>query len=108
MSFENDGWQNIEREYKIFRRPHGENSERTDALAVATPPSSSTLEMLRSVVSVNPTPDGTQGNVPELGLGSSDSLLRDSSDSAPIQPRNTESQWVLGIRLRHVSHLHSA
>jgi hypothetical protein len=61
MSFENDRWQNIKREYKIFRCPHGENSKRTDALAGAMPPNTSTPEMLRSIVSVNPTPDGTQG-----------------------------------------------
>jgi hypothetical protein len=45
----------------IFRRPHGENSERTDAMAVAMPPNTSTLEMLRNIVSMNPTPDGTRG-----------------------------------------------
>jgi hypothetical protein len=61
MSFENHRWRNIEREYKIFRRPHGENSARTDALAVAMPPNTSTLEMLRDVVLMNPIPDGTQG-----------------------------------------------
>jgi hypothetical protein len=61
MSLENDQWQNIKREYKTFRRPHGENSERTDALAVAMPPNTSTLEMLRNIVSVTPIPDGTQG-----------------------------------------------
>jgi hypothetical protein len=61
MSFENYQRQNIKREYWIFRRPHGENSERTDALAVAMPPSTSRLEMLRNVVSVHPIPGGTQG-----------------------------------------------
>jgi hypothetical protein len=38
MSFENDQWQIIKRENKIFPHPHGENSESTDALAVAMPP----------------------------------------------------------------------
>jgi hypothetical protein len=61
MSFENDRWRNIKREHKIFRRPHGENSQRTDALAVAMPPNTSTLEMLRGC-----------------------------SDSAEIQPHNNE------------------
>jgi hypothetical protein len=46
---------------QFFRRPHGENSERTDALAVAMPPNPSTLEMLCNIVSMNPIPDGTQG-----------------------------------------------
>jgi hypothetical protein len=61
MSFENDRWQNTKREYKIFRRPHGENLERTDVLAVAMLPNTSTLEMLRNIVSANPIPDATQG-----------------------------------------------
>jgi hypothetical protein len=61
ISFENDRWQNIKREYKIFRRRHGETSERTDALAVAMPPNTSTLETSRNVVSMNPIADGTQG-----------------------------------------------
>jgi hypothetical protein len=61
LCFENDRWQNIKREYKIFRHPHGENSERNDALAVAMRPNSSTLELLRNIVSTNPIPDGTQG-----------------------------------------------
>jgi hypothetical protein len=61
MSFENDRWQDIKREYKIFRRPHDENSERTDALAVAMHPNTSTLEMLGNIVSMNPIPDVTQG-----------------------------------------------
>jgi hypothetical protein len=60
MSSENDRWQNIKREYKIFRRPHGENSDRTDSLAVAMLPNTSTLEMLRSIVSMSPVPHGTQ------------------------------------------------
>jgi hypothetical protein len=45
----------------IFCHPHGENSEHTDALAVAMPPNTSTLEMLHNIVSMNPIPDGTQG-----------------------------------------------
>jgi hypothetical protein len=61
MSFGNDRWQNIKRGHKIFRRPHGENSERTDTLDVAMPPNTSTLEMLRNIASMNPIPDGTQG-----------------------------------------------
>jgi hypothetical protein len=61
MYFENDRWQNIKREYNIFRRPQGENAERTDALAAAMPPNTSTPEMLRSIVSMNPIPQGTQG-----------------------------------------------
>jgi hypothetical protein len=61
MSFENDWWQNIKREYKIFHRPHGGNLERTDTLAVAMPPNTSTLEMLHSIVSMNSILDGTQG-----------------------------------------------
>jgi hypothetical protein len=60
MSFENDRWQNVKREYKILRRPCGENWERTDALAVAMPPNTSAVEMLRNVVTVIPTPDGTE------------------------------------------------
>jgi hypothetical protein len=61
MSFENDRWQNIKRKYTIFCRPQGQNSGRTDVLAVAMPPNTSTLEMLRNIVSTNPIPDGTQG-----------------------------------------------
>jgi hypothetical protein len=61
MSFENDRLQNIKTEYKIFRRPHSENLERTNSLAAAMPPNTSTLEMVRSIVSLNPIPDGTQG-----------------------------------------------
>jgi hypothetical protein len=59
--FENDRWQNMKRQYRTFRRSHGENSERTDALAGAMPPSTSTREMLRNIVSVNPTSAGTHG-----------------------------------------------
>jgi hypothetical protein len=95
MSFENDRWQNIKREYKIFRRPHGENSERTDALAVATPPNTSTLEMLRNIVSMNPIPEGTQGTcirAESEQLRFFVAMLRGCSDSAPIQPRNNQSQ----------------
>jgi hypothetical protein len=58
---ENDRWQNIKREYKIFPNPLDENSERTDALAVAMPPNTSTLEMLCNIASMNRIPDVTQG-----------------------------------------------
>jgi hypothetical protein len=67
MSFENDQWQNIKREYKIFRRPHGENSERTNALAAAMPPNTSTLEMLCNNVSMPST--HSNSNVAGLNLG---------------------------------------
>jgi hypothetical protein len=51
MSFETERWQTIKKKYKISRRPHGKNSESTNALAVALPPTTFTLEMLRNVVS---------------------------------------------------------
>jgi hypothetical protein len=110
MSFGNDRWQNIKREYKIFRRPHGENSKRTDALAVAMTPNTSTLEMLRNVVSVNPIPHGTQGTriwAKSEQLRFFVAMLRGCSDSAEIQPRfspatlnrNIQSGCVLGLRI---------
>jgi hypothetical protein len=98
MSFENDRWQNIKREYNISRRAHVEKSERTDALAVAMPPNTSTPEVLRSVVPMNPTPGGTQGTCIRAGseqLRFFVAMLRRCSASAPIQPRNNETQhWV--------------
>jgi hypothetical protein len=88
-SFENDRWQNIKREYRTFRRPHGANSEPTDALAAAMPPSRSTLEMLLNIVSGNPIPDGTQRTCISAGSGQLRlfvAMLRGSSDSAKFQP----------------------
>jgi hypothetical protein len=61
MSFENHWRQNIKREYKIFHCPHGENLDHTDALAVAMPPNTSTLEMLYNIASMNPILGGNQG-----------------------------------------------
>jgi hypothetical protein len=88
MSFENDQWQNIKREYKIFYRPHGENLDRTDALAVAMPANTSTLEMLRNIASMNLIPDGIQGTcirAESEQLRFFVAVLRGSSDSTEIQ-----------------------
>jgi hypothetical protein len=107
MSFKNDWWQNIKREYKTFRRPHAEHSERTDALAVATPPNTSTLEMLRNVLSVNPIRGGTPGTCISAGSGQLRffvAVLRGSSDSAETRPRNNESECALGITMPTAGH----
>jgi hypothetical protein len=72
------------------------------------PPNTSTLEMLRNIVSVTPIPDGTQGTCiwdESEHLRFFLAMLRGSSDSAEFQPRlspatvnrNTESGYVLGI-----------
>jgi hypothetical protein len=72
------------------------------------PPNTSTLEMLRNIVSVNPTPDWTQGTgirAESEQLRFFVAMLRGCSDSAEIQPRfnpatlnrNIESECVLSI-----------
>jgi hypothetical protein len=94
MSLENDRWQNIKREYKIFRRPRGQNSEHNDVLAVAMPPNTSTLEMLCNVVLMNAIPDGTQGTYIRAESGQLRffvGMMWGCSDSAEIQPRKPES-----------------
>jgi hypothetical protein len=73
------------------------------------PPNTSTLEILRSVMSVNPTPHGTQGT--RIWAESEQLLffvavLWGCSDSAEIQPqfspstfyRNIESECVQGFK----------
>jgi hypothetical protein len=95
--------------YNISPHPRGENPERSDALAVAMPPNTSTLEMLRSIVSVNPIQDGTQ-HVSELSLGSSDSLLQ-CCGALRTQPRfspatlnrNTGSGCALGSNILSIT-----
>jgi hypothetical protein len=106
MSFDNDRWQNIETEYTIFRRPHGENSERTDALAVRCPRTRPHLKCCAALCHCIPLRVGPEEQAPVLGLGSSAALLqcrgavRTQPRSSPATlHRNIESACVLGTIL---------
>jgi hypothetical protein len=66
------------------------------------PPNTSTPEMLRSIVSMNPIPQGTQGTriwAESEQLRFFAAMLRDCSDSAGIQPRNNQSECALGFNI---------
>jgi hypothetical protein len=94
----------------IFRRPQGENSERTDALAVAMSPKTSTLEMLRNIVSMKPIRHGTQGTriwAESEQLRLFVAMLRGCSDQPRFSPDPAPQQWVpVCTRLKKVAALH--
>jgi hypothetical protein len=93
MSFENDRWQNITREYRIFRRPHAENSERTDTLALAMPRARPHLKCCATLCKWIPLRTGLQEHVSEMSLCSRDS----PPFSSATMNRNTGSECVVGI-----------